>query len=252
MIQGKNIIITGATSGIGLELVQILVQHNNILAIGRDEKKLADLKRINSDHIHTFVADLSDISALDMIVKKILIKFNHIDALFNNAGISIAKKFLDTEQDEINHLFKTNVLSVFYLTRAFLEKIIESKGMIVNIGSLFGDIAHPLFSIYSSSKFAIKGFTDSLRREYLHTGIKIFYVAPRATKTPGLEKTMNIGKYFKMNIDEPRTVAEHILYSIDKGVYRIYPKTIERIFLFVQKFFPSLIDENLNKRIPRI
>ncbi|MFM7138944.1 MAG: SDR family NAD(P)-dependent oxidoreductase [Candidatus Fonsibacter sp.] len=252
MIQGKNIVITGATSGIGFELVQILAQHNNILAIGRDEKKLTELKKINSHNIYTFAADLSDRSAIDETVKKILIKFNHIDALFNNAGISIAEKFLDTKEKEIDLLFKINVLSVFYLTKAFIKNIIESKGMIVNIGSLFGDIAHPFYSIYSSSKFAIKGFTESLRREYLHTGIKIFYVAPRATKTPGLEKTMNIGRYFKMNVDEPRVVAEHIINSIEKGILRIYPKTIERIFLFIQKFFPSLIDENLNKRISKI
>jgi len=126
-----------------------------------------------------------------------------------------------------------------------MNNLLQSKGCVVNIGSMFGDIAHPYYSIYSASKFAIRGFSDSLRREYNHLGVKVFYAAPRATQTKALEKTNDIGKFFKMNIDTPERIAKHIIKSIKKGRNSIYPKSFEKIFILIQKLFPRLIDNNL-------
>ncbi len=110
---------------------------------------------------------------------------------------------------------------------------------------MFGDIAHPLYAVYSASKFAIRGFSDALRREYAHQGLQVFYVAPRATQTPALENTSNYANYFKMNIDTAKAVATYIIQSMENNNRQIYPKSIERLFVWIQKIFPSLIDKNL-------
>ena len=82
--------------------------------------------------------------------------------------------------------------------------------------------------------------------------LKFFYVAPRATATASLDKTKEIGKYFDMNIDKPEHVAKHILKEYQKSNLHIYPKSIERLFVFIQKLLPSVIDNNLNSKIKKI
>lgn len=86
----------------------------------------------------------------------------------------------------------------------------------------------------------------------MHQGLKVSYIAPRATQTDALNATKDYGKYFEMNIDHPVVVAENIIDGLKKQKNYIYPKSIERLFVFIQKMFPKAIDQNLNAKIKNL
>ena len=246
-LKNKNIIITGAGEGIGKELALKLSLHNNIILIGRNIKKIEDLKnKLNLNNHLTVQCDIAVKENLEKAYNEIVNKYKSIDILINNAGMSSAKKFNEYTDEEIEKVLDINIKGTILITKKFIEHLKKSKGAIVNIGSMFGEIAHPFYTIYSSSKFAIKGFSDALRRELNHFKVKVFYVSPRATKTQSLQQTDDIGKFFKMNVDEPEKVAKYIIKGINNNQFTIYPKSIERFFLFIQKFFTKLIDNNLS------
>lgn len=246
-LKNKNIIITGAGEGIGKELALKLSLHNNIILIGRNIKKIEDLKnKLNPNNHLTIQCDIAVKEDLEKAYNEIVNNYKSIDILINNAGISSAKKFNEYTDEEIEKVLDINIKGTILITKKFIEDLKKSKGAIVNIGSMFGEIAHPCYTIYSSSKFAIKGFSDALRRELNHFKVKVFYVSPRATKTQSLQQTDDIGKFFKMNVDEPEKVAKYIIKGINNNQFTIYPKSIERFFLFIQKFFTKLIDNNLS------
>ena len=246
-LQKKVIIITGASEGIGKALAKKLAPNNYLILVGRNYEKLNQLiKELGSKKHLAVKCDISNLEQIHKAYKTIEQDYSNIDLIINNAGISSAKKFDDYEDSQIRDIININVTGSILFTKTFIKKIILSKGAIVNIGSMFGEIAHPCYSIYSASKFAIKGFSDSLRRELSHLGVRVFYISPRATKTQSLEKNDEIGQYFKMNVDEPEKVANYIIEGISNNQSAIYPKSIERFFLFIQKFFTKLIDNNLS------
>ena len=251
-MQNKTILITGAGSGIGKSLAQMLEKDNKLILIGRDQQKLQNIKDKNPDHIDFYICDIANPQHIDETFKTISEKFDGIDVLINNAGISDARPFMDYRYEKIKKIFDINVTGTIYLTKTFLPLVLKNKGTVVNVGSMFGDIAHPLYSIYSSSKFAIKGFSDALRREYMHEGLNVSYVAPRATQTDALDSTKEYGQFFDMNIDQPKVVAKHIIENVKQEKDYIYPKSIERLFIFIQKLFPRVIDKNLNAKIKHI
>ena len=252
MIKNKHVVISGGTSGIGKELVLQLYEHNTLYVLARNEEKLIRLKDLNPNKIFVFSCDIASNQQVIENINEIKNKTQHIDILINNAGTSDARSFTDYDYKDLEKIINTNLTGSINLTLNIMPLILRSKGSIINVGSMFGDIAHPLYSVYSATKFGIRGFSDALRREYMHKEIKVFYVAPRATATASLDKTKEIGKYFDMNIDKPEHVAKHILKEYQKSNLHIYPKSIERLFVFIQKLLPSVIDNNLNSKIKKI
>ena len=246
-IIGKTIVITGAGSGIGKELTLQLERNNHLILLGRDKDKLETVKQncSNASSCSTVICDLSNLASINAAINEIYNQCDHIDYVFNNAGISASVPFMKQEDTKIQNMIDTNVTGTILFTKKCLPLLLPNQGSIINVGSMFGDIAHPLYAVYSASKFAIRGFSDALRREYAHQGLQVFYVAPRATQTPALENTSNYKNYFKMNIDTAKVVATYIIQSMENNNRQIYPKSIERLFVWIQKIFPSLIDKNL-------
>jgi short-subunit dehydrogenase len=251
-VKNKTILITGAGSGIGKEISHLLENNNKLILIGRNLEKLQKIKSRNPEHIDIYVCDISNTTNIETTFQKISSLYSGIDVLINNAGISDARPFLNYTYEKIKKIFDINVTGTIYFTKTFLPLVLKNQGAVVNIGSMFGDIAHPLYSVYSSSKFAIKGFSDALRREYMHEGLSVSYVAPRATQTDALDSTKDYGQYFEMNVDQPKDVAKHIIENVKKDRDNIYPPSIERIFVFIQKIFPKVIDKNLNNKINKL
>jgi short-subunit dehydrogenase len=251
------VVVTGASRGIGLAIAKSFAEQGATLAIcsTNDEKASATAAEIANEYGVSAYGKGVDISSFDStaeFIKSVVDTYGKIDVLINNAGISDARPFMDYRYEKIKKIFDINVTGTIYLTKTFLPLVLKNKGTVVNVGSMFGDIAHPLYSIYSSSKFAIKGFSDALRREYMHEGLNVSYVAPRATQTDALDSTKEYGQFFDMNIDQPKVVAKHIIENVKQEKDYIYPKSIERLFVFIQKLFPKIIDKNLNEKIKHI
>ena len=136
------------------------------------------------------------------------------------------------------------------LINAVLPHMLEAgRGHIVNLGSIFGSIAFPFFASYSASKFALRGFSEALRRELAGTGIAVSYVAPRFTKTAFNRGVVaRMADALKMNQDEPEAVAERVAAAIVEDRPESYIGWPEKLFVRINSLFPRLVDQSLKKQ----
>ncbi len=177
-MENKTIVITGATSGVGKKLVEVLLgKKYNIIALGRNKSKLDKLKLINKN-ITCLEVDIKNPNSVISAFKQI----NKIDILVNNASIFNMKPFIDFTIKEIDDIIDTNLKGTIYCTLEAIKKI--KKGRIINIGSVSGTHGIENQSVYSSSKFGVMGFSDSLSQEINKRGILISTICPGGINTP--------------------------------------------------------------------
>ncbi|MGY2893077.1 SDR family NAD(P)-dependent oxidoreductase [Deinococcus sp. UYEF24] len=180
------VLLTGASSGIGEATARHLagLGYALVLTARRAELlgRLANELDPGGTHILTVAADVSDQQSRERLVQAALERFGRIDVLINNAGISIAKGHWWDDPDPLRVL-GVNLLAPIELTRLVLPAMLErGSGNVVNIGSVAGRVA--THGMYSASKFGLRGFSLSLRRELLPTGIGVSMVSPGFIRTP--------------------------------------------------------------------
>lgn len=185
-----TIVISGASKGIGKAIaIAFAKQGFNIIACARNENNLIALKNelssINpSIEIHYFVADLSQKNQVKSFVSFILSNTDSIDILVNNAGVFLLGNVYDEDDENLETMINTNLYSAYYLTKGLLPSMVsQKKGHIFNISSIAGINAYKNGGSYSISKFAMQGFTKSLRNEMKDFGIRVTGVLPGATLT---------------------------------------------------------------------
>jgi short-subunit dehydrogenase len=187
----KNIIITGASRGIGRELAKIHLQNgNNVLAISRNKERIKELKIFeNKSELRILPLDLSDFGALNQILDSIS-DWKNIDILYNNAGFLVNKPFAEITEKNINYSLEVNYKAPFRLIQLLLDKM-NSNSHIVNIttmGAVQGSVKFPGLSVYSSSKAGIVTLTELLAQEFNENQPKINCVALGAVQTEMLEE----------------------------------------------------------------
>jgi short-subunit dehydrogenase len=129
----------------------------------------------------------------------------------------------------------------------------RASAHIVNVGSTFGAIGFPGFSVYAASKFAIRGFTEALRRELADTAIRVHYVAPRATRTAlSTDRVRALNDELKIAMDTPETVARAIERTLLRGRRETYLGLTERISVVVNALLPRLVDNTVRRQLPVI
>jgi len=182
----KNIIITGTSSGIGFELVNIFSKKNHrVLALSRDNSKLRELKLDGVDAID-FDLNRNDFGK----IKEFLKKAEKIDILINNAGFLINKPFKETTLEDFQMVYSTNVFSVAMLIKNTID-FMQSGSNVLNIssiGGIQGSVKFPGLSAYSSSKGALNILTEMLAEEYKERGIHFNSLALGSVQTKMLEK----------------------------------------------------------------
>ena len=182
----KNIIITGTSSGIGFELVNIFSKKNHrVLALSRDNSKLRELKLDGVDAID-FDLNRNDFGK----IKEFLKKAEKIDILINNAGYLVNKPFKETTLEDFQMVYSTNVFSVAMLIKNTID-FMESGSNVLNIssiGGIQGSVKFPGLSAYSSSKGALNILTEMLAEEYKDRGIHFNSLALGSVQTKMLEK----------------------------------------------------------------
>lgn len=253
-IEQSRIILTGASGGIGQALARELANHKARLGlVGRQEEKLkrlaAELQAAGTKAI-PIVADLTDSTDRNHVIMQMQEHFNGTDMLINNAGISAFCNFMQMTPDREEQIFYTNVLAPMQLTRAILPEMINrGSGRIVNIGSTFGSIAFACFTTYSASKFALRGFSEGLRRELNDSGIGVTYIAPRAVNTElNTAAVRQMAERVKMNMDEPSYVAKQIVKAIIKDCKERYLGFPESLFVRINALLPRLVDRALQSQ----
>jgi short-subunit dehydrogenase len=243
-IHDKRIVLTGAAGGMGSILARELVSRGARLAmVDANEDALDSLCRELAG-TYAVTGDLSSVRGCQDIASQCRSKLGGIDLLINLAGINSFTTFEEEKPERMELMIHVNLLAPMHLTHAFLPDMLKQKsGWIVNVGSVFGSIGFAYFTAYSASKFGLRGFSESLRRELADTGVKVTYIAPRAVKTPmNTDAVMRMGKATKMNMDEPEDVVRRIIAAISnerKDVYLGFP---ESLFVRVNALFPRLVD----------
>jgi NAD(P)-dependent dehydrogenase (short-subunit alcohol dehydrogenase family) len=253
-LNGRTILITGAGSGIGRALAVASAKLGaQLLLVGRRLEKLEETHALLPirDRAIILAADVSKPADRQAIRQSITDEFGGLDVLVNNAGVLSVGPMHDIGDDELQRLLATNLLAPMALTRDLLNLLRASKApRIVNVGSVFGDIGHPMFAAYSASKFGLRGFSDAMRRELMVEGIGVTYVAPRATHTDASHQFDHLIETFSMTVDSAEVAAAQVLRAIQRDARNSYARGPEKFFVFLQRFAPALIDQALGRKTP--
>lgn len=180
----KVIIVTGASSGIGLATARLFASLDaKVVMAARSIDKLEQyrLEMPVPDNVLCVKTDVSLEEECKNLIEETVKKFGRIDILVNNAGISMRAMFIDLDLDVIKRLMDTNFWGTIYCTKYALPYLLESKGSVVGVISTAGHIGLPGRTGYSASKFAIRGFLNTLRVEHRYDGLHVMVFAPGFT-----------------------------------------------------------------------
>jgi NAD(P)-dependent dehydrogenase (short-subunit alcohol dehydrogenase family) len=238
-LSGGVAVVTGAGSGIGRALAQQLAAAGSALAIADvDETGLAETAKslqISNAKLTTHVVDVADEESMRSFAKDVEKKHARATLLINNAGVALEGTFEQISLDDFRWVMNINFWGTVYGVTYFLPILKrEKQAHIVNISSVFGMIAPPGQPAYSSSKFAVRGFTECLRHELADTSVRVSCVHPGGIRT-NIARNARIGtRVTKENIAEKSTLFEKLLKTppevaaarILRGVERGEPRIL--------------------------
>ncbi|HVT87983.1 MAG TPA: SDR family oxidoreductase [Tepidisphaeraceae bacterium] len=220
-IQEQVIVITGASSGIGLTTVRMAAKQGaKVIAASRNEQVLKDIcdqiTRAGGQAAYV-VADVGQLDQVERIAATARERFGGFDTWVNNAGVSIYGKIEDISIEDARRLFDTNFWGVVHGSTVAAKHLRQTGGALINVGSVVSDQPIPLQGIYSASKHAVKGFTDSLRMELEHdrAPVSVTLVKPAAINTPYTQHAKNYMEgdpAFPPPVYAPEVVARTILF----------------------------------------
>jgi uncharacterized protein len=242
--RNKIVIITGASSGIGLQTAKDLAnKHAVIILLARDIKKLeqahSEILKISIGHSF-YSCDVSNESQVKETIKKVYEKYKRIDILINNAGFGIYKDFMSQSQEEISSQINTNFYSIVYLTKAVVPIMKDQKsGHIINIASVAGKSGYPLVGPYCASKFAVIGLSEALYAELSDYNINISIICPGAVNTnffnhPSFKKFPHEKRHKHML--QPSKVSNAIQKALKTKKFEIVVPFRGRIILLGKEF----------------
>ena len=224
MISNKNIVITGASSGIGKSIMDKLVEQegNRILAACRRSERITGY----GDNVIPFSCDLSTQEGVDALFAKAEEVFDKIDIYFCNAGAPYYERFDYEDWQRIEAIFRLNTVSHMYIYSKYLHHLNGREGRLVYTISAMGEMALPGYALYAATKFAMKGFQQAIRYE-TPENLQITCVYPVSTKT-NFFKVGGEGR--KMEIPFPVQAPDKVAKAVVKGVHKlkdhIYPSPV--------------------------
>ena len=256
MFENKIIVITGGTDGIGKALVTEYLQKGaTVSTCSRTQEKLTELQNEFAEKpLFTMVADVSKEEDCKNFIEKTLEKFNRIDVLINNAGISMRALFKDTDLTTLKRVMDINFWGTVYCTKFALDSILKNKGTIVGVSSVAGYRGLPGRSGYSASKFAVNGWLEALRTELLESGVNVMWVCPGFTKSNIRNAALN--KEAKPQGESPlkeeklmsaEECAQYIIKAIKKRKRTLVLTFTGKETVYMNKFFPAWTDKLTRK-----
>ena len=197
LLEGKKVIITGASRGIGRGIAQLFAQHGADIAFTyrSSDKKADELVKelsVNKCKVKGYKSEASDFNAAQQLIEDVIREFGNIDVLVNNAGITRDGLLMRMSEEDFDAVMNINIKSVFNLTKAVLAPMLKQrKGSIINMSSVVGLKGNAGQTNYSASKAAINGFTKSVALELGSRNIRCNSIAPGFIET---EMTKSLGE----------------------------------------------------------
>lgn len=221
MIENKTIVLTGGSSGIGKAILERLAkgEGNRILVACRSAASMTGF----GQNVIPFSCDLSSQEGVDSLFEKISEVFQTVDLFISNAGAPYYEKFDYVDWNRIERIFNLNTISHIYIYSKYLNYLNGRPGHMVYTISAMGEMALPGYALYAATKFAMKGFQDSVRREG-NSNLKMTCVYPVSTNTNFFNVGGNgIEMEKPFPVQEPEAVADAVVKGIESGKKSIYP-----------------------------
>jgi short-subunit dehydrogenase len=241
-IKKQNVIVTGAASGLGLELTkQLLNEGANVAALDINEENLKKLALdLNTDHLKTYVVDMGNFESIKKFREDYKKDYSDVDIIINNAGIiQPFVKVGELEDKTINKVMNVNFFGPVNLIRFFMEDLTKDKGeqYIVNVSSMGGFFPFPGQTVYGASKAALKILTEGLYAELMDSNVHVMVVFPGAINTD-IAKNSNVeidnvnGSYKLLEADQ---AAAQIIKGMEKNKFKLFLGSDSKFLKFLYK-----------------
>ena len=251
-LNGQNIVITGASSGIGRAMATQLVRSgNHVLALARREERLAELQnelKLAGGSLAYLAGDITSGGYRQSVLDWISEYWDGtLDVLVNNAGIGSIGAFAESDEETLRKVMEVNFFAAVELTRLNLSALKQSEAPVVcNIASVLGHTAMPMKSEYCASKFAMHGFSDALRIEMAAEGINVVLVSPSTTRSEFFAAALS-GSSQQAKGMSPDKVASHTLKAIAKGKREVLLSWGGNCLVLVDRLFPTTLFKFLKR-----
>lgn len=255
-IQGKVVVITGGSDGIGKALVELYLHKGaKVATCARNYQKLYQLQSAHTGKpLFIHATDVSKEIDCRGFINAVIKEFGTIDILINNAGVSMRALVQDVDLDTIRRVMDINFWGTVYCTKFALDHIVKNKGTIVGVSSIAGYRGLPGRSGYSASKYAVNGWLEALRTELLESGTNVMWVCPGFTSSNIRNAALNSKgeSQGESPMDEGAMMsseecADHIATAIEKRKRTLVLTFTGKRAVFMNKFFPSLADKLVRK-----
>jgi short-subunit dehydrogenase len=260
MKENAVVVITGASSGIGLACArEFFKQGCRLVIASRNKESLNALQdELNPDHKRILVVqtDVSKEADCKALIDSTIDYFGQLDILINNAGITMRALFRDVNIQVLKQLMDVNFWGMVYCTKYAMPHLLASKGSVVGLSSVAGYKGLPTRTGYSASKFAMEGFLETLRIENLNTGLHVLIARPGFTAT-NIRNTMLNAEGFEQgesHMDEERSmtpdqVAKSIFRAVNKRKNYMLLSSTAKLSFWINKFFPLFVDKMIFRHV---
>jgi len=250
-------VLTGAAGGIGrAAAIRLAPLCETLLLVGRDGEALTALQReiaAAGGNARSLAADLTSSAGRDAVL--LAARESGIDLLINNAGVGDFAWLGDQDERTLERIVQLNVLAPMTLTRLLLPLLLaEREARIVNVGSIMGYLGYPGYAAYCASKFALRGFSEALRRELADGPVRVTYFAPRATRTAmNPAAVADLNAQLGVAMDDPAAVAAELVGLMTRPAARERLLGMpESLFARLNQIVPGLVDRALRRQLPII
>lgn len=257
----KHILLTGATGGIGQAIAKQLAKCGaNIHLISRSEAELQSLTQLlqtiaPSQLFSYLVADLTvdaGINAINEFAKAQSDKGQPIDILINNAGSLQFQFFAQRSSASVEQEVRLNLVAPMLISHTAIQWL-NKPGIILNIGSTFSAIGYPGYVSYCAAKAGLHRFTEALDRELNGSGIRVLFLAPRATQT---SLNTDIVNEFNEAVGNKSDLPEKIAFDVQMSLYKLTANRWigwpERLFVKINQLFPAIVSKSIYKNQQKI
>lgn len=259
-LQGRRILITGASSGIGRAMAEQLAPLGAKLVLAsRSEDKLralADSLPIAKDNVLIVPTDVTRDEDRTHLLDQAVSRFGGLDVLINNAGIASWAHFADSTEEIMRQIMEVNFFAPAELIRKAIPILVNGvEPAIVNVASMCGRRAMPAWSEYSASKYALCGLTECLRGELARFDIDILLMVPGLTKSEFSQHFLRSEGKAKIEYDKgmpPAEVAARIVRSLQKNKTETWIGSDTNWMLRVNRWFPRLVDYLVARKVTKL